>query len=152
LLSAVLGKNASTRGVLFDLPHVIEAAKKEVPPALTKRIQFTPGDFFKAVPEGGDIYILKNIIHDWADTESSRILDVIRAAMKGHGRMLLVENIVCGPNEICRGKTSDIQMMVRNGGRNRTEKEYRDLLRAHGFEITAVVSTAGPSILEAIPH
>src|SRR5688572_6712705 len=113
LLSAVLGKNASTRGILFDLPHVIEAAKKEVPPALAKRIQFTPGDFFKAVPEGGDIYILKNIIHDWADAESGRILEVMRSAMKGSGRMLLVEHIVCGPNQSCRAKTSDIQMMVR---------------------------------------
>jgi hypothetical protein len=150
LLLAVLGKSASARGILFDLPHVIEAAKKEVPAALAKRIQFTPGDFFKAVPEGGDIYILKNIIHDWADAESGKILDVVRSAMKGHGRMLLVENIVCGPNQICRGKTSDIQMLVRNGGRNRTEKEYRALLGAHGFAITRVVSTAGPSLLEAV--
>jgi hypothetical protein len=152
LLSAVLGKNTGTRGILFELPHVIEAAKREVPPALAERIQFAPGDFFKAVPEGGDVYILKNIIHDWADTESGRILEVIRSAMKGRGRLLLVENIVCGPNRICRGKTMDIQMMVRNGGRNRTEKEYRDLLRAHGFDITRLVSTNGPSIVEAIPR
>jgi hypothetical protein len=152
LLSAVLGKSASTRGILFDLPHVIEAAEKEVPAALAKRIQFTPGDFFKAVPEGGDIYILKNIIHDWTDAESGRILEVIRLAMKGRGRMLLVENIVCGANQICRGKTSDIQMMVRNGGRNRTEMEYRDLLRGHGFEIIRIVSTAGPSLVEAVPR
>ena len=150
LLSAVLSKSVSTRGILFDLPHVIEAAKKQVPPALAQRIQFTSGDFFKAVPEGGDIYILKNIIHDWPDAESGKILDVVRSAMKGRGRMLLVEYIVCGPNQICRGKTSDIQMMVRNGGRNRTEKEYRDLLLAHGFEITRIVSTAGPSVLEAV--
>ena len=152
MLFAVLGKSASTRGILFDLPHVIEAAKKEVPAALATRVQLTPGDFFKAVPEGGDIYILKNIIHDWTDAESGRILEVIRSAMKGRGRILLVENIVCGPNQICRSKTFDIQMMVRNGGRNRTEKEYRDLLRAHGFEITRVVSTAGPSVLEAVPR
>ena len=152
LLSAVLGKSASTRGILFDLPHVIDAAKKEVPATLAERIQFTPGDFFKAVPEGGDIYILKNIIHDWADAESGKILDVIRAAMKGRGRMLLVENIICAPNQICRGKTMDIQMMVRNGGRNRTVQEYRDLLHAHGFEITRVVPTSGPSVLEAVPR
>jgi hypothetical protein len=152
LLFAVLSKSASTRGILFDLPHVIDAAKKEVPAALTKRVQFTAGDFFKAVPEGGDIYILKNIIHDWTDGESGRILEVIRSAMKGRGRILLVENIVCGPNQICRGKTSDIAMMVRNGGRNRTEQEYRDLLRAHAFEITRVVSTAGPSLVEAVPR
>jgi hypothetical protein len=72
--------------------------------------------------------------------------------MKGRGRLLLVEHIVCGPNQICRGKTMDIQMMVRNGGRNRTEKEFRDLLRVHGFEITRLVSTAGPSVLEAVPR
>ena len=152
LMSAVLSKSASVKGILFDLPHVIEAAKKEVPPELAARIQFTPGDFFKAAPAGGDIYLLKNIIHDWTDAESGKILAVILSAMKGRGRMLLVENIVCEPNQICRGKMSDIQMMVRNGGRNRTEKEYRDLLRAHGFEITRVIATAGPSVIEAIPR
>ena len=71
--------------------------------------------------------------------------------MKGRSRLLLVEQIICGPNKACLAKSSDIQMMVRNGGRNRTEKEYRNLLGTTGFNVTRVLPTAGPAIIEAIP-
>jgi hypothetical protein len=151
LLAAVLGVNTKVRGILFDLPHVIEDARKTLDSRVARRIEFVSGDFFKAVPSGGDLYLLKNIIHDWSDAESRQILAVLHHAMNGRGRILLVEHLICEPNKACRGKFSDIQMMVRNGGRNRTDKEYRNLLRAGGFNVTRVVPTAGPDIVEGIP-
>jgi hypothetical protein len=58
---------------------------------------------------------------------------------------------VRGPNEPCRGKMMDVQMMVRNGGRNRTEGEFRDLLSATGFELLRVQAAGnGPELLEAV--
>jgi hypothetical protein len=71
--------------------------------------------------------------------------------MKAAGRLILVEYVICDPNQGCRGKNSDIAMMVRNGGRNRTEQEYRDLLAKGGFELKKTIPTQGPSILEAVP-
>ena len=151
LLAAVLWKNSQARGTLFDLPQVIEAAKQTMDPQVASHIDFVPGDFFKAVPSGGDLYLLKNILHDWSDEESRKILSVVRRNMNGSSRILLIEHIVCEPNKACVGKSSDIQMMVRNGGRNRTESEYRNLLRAGGFNLLRVVPTAGPGIIEAAP-
>ena len=151
LLAAVLGVNTKARGILFDLPHVIEDAKKTLDSRVARRIEFVSGDFFKAVPSGGDLYLLKNILHDWSDAKSRQILAVLHHAMNGRGRMLVVEHIICEPNKACRGKSMDMQMMVRTGGRNRTDKEYRDLLRAGGFNVTRVVPTAGPDIVEGIP-
>jgi hypothetical protein len=133
------------------MPHVIEAAKKTLDGPLARRIEFVAGDFFKSLPSGGDLYLLKNIIHDWNDAESRKILAVLHHAMNGRGRLLLIEQIICAPNEACRAKTSDINMMVRNGGRNRTEKEYRNLLRTASFNVTRVIPTAGPGIVEAVP-
>ena len=63
---------------------------------------------------------------------------------------LIVENLVCAPNCPCPGKVGDIQMMVRNGGRNRTEQEFRDLLGATGFQLSRVIRTrGGPELMEA---
>lgn len=151
LLTAVLREAGSARGILFDMPHVIEAARKVLAPEIAARIQTVAGDFFRSVPSGGDIYLLKNILHDWDDAKSREILVVIRRAIPKRGKLLLIEGIVCGPNQPCSGKSSDITMMVRNGGRNRTEIEYRDLLRAGGFELTKTITTPGPGIIEAQP-
>ena len=151
LLAAVLGTNVKARGILFDLPHVIQAAKETLDGGVARRIDFVPGDFFKAVPSGGDLYMIKNIIHDWNDAESGKILGVLRQAMAGRGRLLVIEQIICAPNTACVAKYSDMQMMVRNGGRNRTEQEYRDLLGGSRFKLSRVVPTAGPSIIEAVP-
>jgi hypothetical protein len=151
LLAAVLNSNAKARGILFELPHVIEAARKTLDDQIVRRLEFVSGDFFKAVPSGGDLYLLKNIIHDWSDAESRSILGVLHNNMKGRGRLLLIEQIICAPNQACPAKAADIQMMVRNGGRNRTEKEYRDLLRTANFDVRRVISTTGPGIVEAVP-
>ena len=94
LLTTVLQQNASSRGVLFDLPHVIAQAKTRFDPALASRVEFVPGDFFKAVPGGHDVYLMKYILHDWNDERSRAILAATRTAMGGRGKLLVIEVIV----------------------------------------------------------
>src|SRR5687768_1412756 len=48
-------------------------------------------------------------------------------AMNSDGVLLIIEQVACGPNEPCRGKMTDLGMMVVLGGRNRTEQEYADI-------------------------
>lgn len=123
LLSEVLRRHTAPRGILFDLPHVVEAAKPVVAAALAPRIQYVGGDFFKAVPEGGDVYILKYILHDWEETRARNILSSCHRAMSSNAKLLVIEDIVCGPNIPCQAKLSDIQMLARTGAgteRNRS--------------------------------
>jgi hypothetical protein len=115
------------------------------------RCEFAGGDFFKAVPGGGDLYVMKHILHDWDDGSCQRILSAVRQAIPGRGRLLVIEDIVCGPNQPCAAKVSDINMLVRTGGRNRTEKEYRDLLSRGGFATVRVLATQAQSLIEATP-
>jgi hypothetical protein len=151
LLTTVLQQNASSRGVLFDLPHVIAQAKSRFDPALASRVEFVPGDFFKSVPGGHDVYLMKYILHDWDDERSRAILAATRTAMGGRGKLLVVEVIVGPPNQ-GGGKVGDVFMLVRTGGRNRTEQEYRDLLASGGFDTTRVIRTQSDlSIIEASP-
>jgi hypothetical protein len=152
LLSAILRRTPNARGVLFDLDHVAQAARSAVEPQIAARCEFTGGDFFKAVPSGGDVYVLKYIIHDWDDSRSQVILSNCRKAMATKAKLLLVEELLCGPNQPCQAKVSDINMLVRVGGRNRTEKEYRTLLTNGGFAVTRVLPAQGDlHVIEAVP-
>ena len=145
LLAAILERNPTARGILFNLPHVIEAIRSEH----IGRLELLCGDFFESIPAGGNIYVLKNILHDWEDGCARQILARCRDAMTAEARLLVVENLVYGPNEPCKGKIGDINMMVRSGGRNRTEAELGDLLLASGFQLLRVIPTDGPDLLEA---
>jgi SAM-dependent methyltransferase len=153
LLSAILLANPRLRGVLFDQPAVVEGAEPHLAArGVTERCRTAPGDFFRAVPEGGDAYILATVIHDWNDDESVRILKNIRRAIRPDGRLLLVEQVLKGPNEHDFGKFADLNMLVMTGGGERTEAEYRALYERAGFELLRIVLTrSSSSIIEGAP-
>ena len=150
LLSGVLKANPHLLGVLFDLPFVIAGAeellKKE---GVSDRIELASGDFFESVPAGADAYMMKQIIHDWDDEQSVKILQNIRSAMNENAKVLIVEMVVPEGNMPSSSKTTDLQMLVIQGGKERTEEEYRKLLEASGFRLTRVIPTNSPlSIIE----
>ena len=150
LLSAILKANPSTRGVLFDLPTVVEGAKERLAAeGVSDRAEVLGGDFFDSVPTGGDAYVMKLIIHDWDEERARLILKNCHSAMVDGGRLLLVETVVPEGNEPSFAKMMDLQMLVMTGGRERTEAEYRDLFAAGGFKLTRVIPTESPmSIVE----
>lgn len=153
LLASILKANSEMRGVLFDLPNVVEGAKKRMEAeGLSDRCEVVAGNFFESVPEGADAYILKWIIHDWDDERSIAIFKNIRRAMAEGGKLLLVEAVVPEGGEPHFSKFIDLNMLVMTGGRERTEEEYRLLLEAGGFKLTKVIPTESPvSIIEAAP-
>jgi hypothetical protein len=152
LLAAILRKNRSARATLLELPQVIESARQVLDAEMKRRIELAPGDFFRSVPSGGDLYVLKQILHDWNDGWAIDILKNCRRAMPAESRLLVVEFMICGQNQPCFAKMSDIQMMVRTGGRNRTEQEFRLLFASSGFELNRVIATAvGMDIIETKP-
>jgi SAM-dependent methyltransferase len=153
LLAAILRTNPKAKGVLFDAPQVVAGAAARLESAgLAGRCEWIGGDFFDAVPTGGDLYILKWIIHDWNDEQSLDILRNCRRAMNPGGKLLLVESVIPRGDEPYLGKLIDLVMLVMTGGRERTEGEFRDLLAAAGFRLTQVIPTRSPSrVIEAVP-
>ena len=88
LLSAILAANPRARGVLFDLPHVAAMAQQHLESAgLSNRSRTEAGDFFKKVPPGLDLYLLRKVIHDWDDESARRILRTCREALAGSARL-----------------------------------------------------------------
>lgn len=149
LLAEILKRNASARGILFNLPSVIQAAKQCLDKETAGRIEFVSGSFFEEVPPGGDLYILKNILHDWNDEAAQNILATCRRAMRENTRLLIIEHLIGAVNRLSPGKVADVQMMVRNGGRNRTENEFESLLTKGGLNVCRIIQPGtGPAILE----
>lgn len=153
LLAAVMQSAPQARGVLFDLPSVVEGAASVLEPAgVAARCRVTGGSFFESVPEGGDAYLLKAIIHDWADETALSILSHVREAMASDGKLLLFELVLPEGARPHLGLLLDLEMLIHVGGRERTASEYAELLSRAGFRQTQVIPTAGPmSIVEAVP-
>jgi hypothetical protein len=152
LLATVLQTNPKAQGILFDLPSVVAGAAASLEGSTARaRIEIAGGDFFESVPEGGDVYMLKHIVHDWSDEHSTRILSNTARAMVPDARVLLIEVVVPTLNIPHFSKMIDLEMLVMtNGGRERSEAEFAALLAKSGLTLTRVLPTFGPaSIIEA---
>lgn len=152
LLSAVLGKYPTMQGILFDLPGVIERAKTNIEKAgLSGRCSCVAGNFFENVAPGADAYLMRHIIHDWDDDRCVKILKTVHAVLPTGGRVLVVETVIEPGNAAAFGKMLDLTMLALPGGKERTEKEYRELFMASGFQLTRIVPTrAEVSIIEGV--
>jgi hypothetical protein len=145
LLSAVLTRHPGVRGILVDQPAVVAAA--EFPAQLAQRCETVGGDFFVDVPAGGDVYLLKAVIHDWPDDESVQILSNVRKVVPDGGVVMLVEQLLDEGPDPARTAFSDLNMLVAPGGRERTRQEYAALFARAGFVLDEVLPTASDVFL-----
>lgn len=123
-----------------------EGGKETIAQAgLGERCEVVTGDFFKSVPSGADGYLLSRVIHDWDDETSVAILKVVRKAIAPDGRLILLETMLRQGQRSLYPLLSDLNMMLRTGGCERTEEEYRAVYRAAGFELTRTVETISPT-------
>jgi hypothetical protein len=115
---------------------------------LTTRCEVAGGDFFHSAPKGGDVYVLKRILHDWNDEHCVQILRVCREAMEANARLLVIDAVVPPGNDPHPGKIMDMLMMVLLEGRERTEQEFTTLYQRAGLKLTRVIPT--PSVLSIV--
>jgi SAM-dependent methyltransferase len=151
LLAAILEATPGATGVLFDLPQVVAGAPELLAKhGVAQRVRIVEGSFFESVPDGGDAYLMKSVIHDWADDESVQILRNVRSAAQPGKRVLLLEFVIPEHHREFIGNWFDLEMLLALGARERTAAEYRRLLERAGFRMTRVVETASPfCIVEA---
>jgi O-methyltransferase domain/Dimerisation domain len=151
LLAAILASAPNAEGVLYDQPEVIAGAAPLLQEHhVAERVRLAEGSFFDEVPAGGDVYVLKYIIHNWDDDRSVQILRNVRAAAAAGATLLIVEWIMPEDDRESLAKWNDMGMLLINNGRERTADEYRRLLDKAGFQMIGVVDTASSlSIIEA---
>ena len=147
LLRAILKSSPKTHGILFDQPHVIA----EVAPEDGEKLTVIGGNFFTDSLPKADAYLLMNIIHDWPDAESIKILSAIRRTMSAQARVLIIETVVPDTPQPHLSKELDIAMMALPGGMERTREEYASLAAKCALGLERVVETLSPySVLEMV--
>lgn len=153
LLKTILYKYPKLKGILFDLPHVVNKAGEQVIiPDLKDRLQITSGNFFEDELPIADAYILKNILHAFDDDTCIKLLKSVKTAMKKTGKLLVIEAVISEDNKPAFGKLFDLQMLIGSeNGKERTANEFNVIFEKAGFSLKRVVKTVSPfSIIEGI--
>lgn len=160
LLSAILVSNPTMQGILVDRKEAINQAAAKIEDAgLTDRCHLLAGDLIEDVPQGADIYILKNVIHGYDNDKAKQILQNCYAVMKAGGRLLILEVVLpelidheCPVMETIL--MSDLNMLAVTGGRERKETEWKILLESSHFDLHRIIPVPGMmiSIIEAVPQ
>lgn len=141
LLAAVLKARPGATGILVDLAAGLAGAREKLDSdGVGRRVEIVEGSFFEAVPRDADLYMLKSIIHDWDEEHARTILATCRKAMKPTSRLVLLERTlperIEDPDGALPTVMSDLHMMVVLGGRERTPREYGELLGVAGLRMT----------------
>jgi len=151
LLSMILHKYKQAQGKIFDLPHVVEGAKNIADQfKVSNRLETISGNFFESIPQGGDMYFLKSIIHNLSDNQCIHLLKDIKKVLPENGKILIFEPIIENNNRYSFAKLYDIQMLVgRSGGKERTKEEFKAIISSADLKINRIIQTAAPfSIIE----
>ncbi len=151
-LAAALQQAPEARGILFDQAQVVAEADRVLGQfGVAGRVECVAGDFFGELPPDGDVYLLKHILHDWADEDCVRILQRVSAAMAPGGRLVVAELPLPEEGEATpMGVMLDLNMLVMLGGRERSAAEYAALFERAGLRLARVIPTAAPiALIEA---
>lgn len=139
MLAAVLHEHPGMKGVLVEIPAGIDHTKRHFKDAgVEDRVELREGSAFEELPEA-DGYLISCVLHAMNDEQGVRVLRRIRDSIKPDGRVIILERIVPEGNEPGLARMLDLTMMLMNGGKERTEQEWRTLLAASGFRFTRAV-------------
>lgn len=154
LLADILKANPAMTGILFELPPVAERAKQGdhfQTQELAGRYEIVGGDFLETVPSGGDVYILKQIIHNLSNDNAIKLLQNCYHAMPTNAKLLVIDPIIPPNNEPSFSKLLDLQMMVTHGAQVHTANEFHNLITKAGFQINNIIPTKSPCcIIESV--
>ena len=153
LLAAILAATPAARGVLYDLPDVVAGAAPQLQKdGVADRVRLDGGSFFDSVPSGGDVYLLKHIVHDWDDEQAVQILRNVASAGGAQATVLVIEFVIPDHHRDFSGNWGDLEMLLTTGSRERTGAQYRALLARAGLRMTRLIPTASAfSVIEARP-
>lgn len=156
LLTAILAAHPGMRGTLVDLPDVMTQARGRFAEAgLTDRVTLAGGSIFDPLPEGGDLYVLSNVLHDWNDKAAAQILYRCAQAVPPSGRVLIVQQLVPEPDATAGSADElkwitqmDLRLLALMGGKERTLREYLELAGGAGLGMRGLIRIeSGQSLL-----
>jgi hypothetical protein len=149
-LKTILRINPQLNGTIYDLKMTLELAEYDNKTDINKRMKREEGDFFEFVPDTGDIYLLKNVIHNWPEEKALLLLENISLAMKSvksnqtavkDKKLLIIENIIEEKKGVNAANWLDLNFMILVDGKERSLLEYHELAAHKGFMINRIIPT-----------
>lgn len=134
LVASLLNLNDNLEGVVTDRAATVEKSRKKYS-ALSDRLQWQACDFIRDPQPNGDIFILKDVLHNWNDTDALTILKNCRQAMSHESRLWIIENLYSQDFY-----WMDIHLMVSFDGAVRSYTDFQNLLRLGGLTINKTIS------------
>lgn len=152
-LCGILQHYPHLKGILFDLPSVVNQAKSIVRQDLQGRFETVGGDMLQSIPKGADGVIMKRVLHDWDNANARRILQNCRQAITEQGRLMVIESVLKPSNQPDPGKWKDLNMLVMQKGLERTEADFQALFQSAGFHLTRIIPIPADEIcmIEGVP-
>jgi hypothetical protein len=148
-LGAILRRYPTVKGILFDLPEVVAAARLD--DNVAGRCEVVGGDMLHSVPAGGDAYMIKRVLMDRRDDDAKTILRNCLSAFGEGGKILVIDPMLPAGTEPHPNWLTDMFGLAITGGQCRSEQEFRDLFDTVGLTLARVVPTRSPNfILEGV--
>jgi hypothetical protein len=138
LIAEILKANPGARGVLYDRAAVV-SEPVVASAGVADRCAIESGNFFDAVPAGGDVYVVKRILHDWPDDPCVQLLRNCASAVPRDGRVLVIDAVVPEGNTEHPSKDVDLLMLALLGGKERTAEQFQGLCDRAGLRMTRII-------------
>lgn len=152
VLAGVLEARPRLRGMLVEAPGVLDEADGHLRRAgVRERVELLQGNIFEQVEAEADLYVLKDILHDWDDERSLQILRTVAAAMRPGSKLVLIEQTIDRNEVDAIAASVDIHMLTQcDGGRQRSVPELLELIKSAGLRHGEVHRTGGPALIEGL--
>lgn len=152
VLAAIMRPRAALRGILVEAEGVLPRADAHLrAEGVRERVELVRGDLFGGIEARADVYVLKDVMHDYDDERCLAILGTVAAAMPAGARVVLVETALERDDPDPIAAPLDLLMLTQcDGGRQRSIAELQALLRGAGLTPGTAAQTGGPALVEAI--
>jgi hypothetical protein len=136
LLAHLLKTAPLATGVLFDRTEALGEARKFLADAgVSERAELAAGDFFVEVPAGGDLYVLCQVLHNWADEQVRTIVGNCHRASGPGSSLMVIDYVLPDGPEPSLAHVLDLIMLMAVGGRERTRAEHEAILGPAGYSL-----------------
>lgn len=155
LIKTILDLNPHLKGIMFDLESTFDLHNNIIEAKYKNRLSMVKGDFFEDKIPITDLYILKNVIHNWNEKDALKLLKNIYSSMNSDKsqiskkRLLIIENTIKDNDDYNIANWMDLNFMILVDGAERSIEEYRSFVEKAGFIISEVIPTSvGRDIIE----
>lgn len=141
------------RGILFDLPEVVDAAQARLDRAgIAIRVRIAGGSFRDdSLPCGADTACLIRVLYDHSDTTVAALLAKIYAVLPPGGRLIISEPMTGGAQATVAGDGYfALYTLAMRTGKARSAGEISQLCRDAGFARVTIPATRRPFITSVV--